>query len=179
MEREMDAVPAMATWGLLVAWAVHDAEEVATAPGWARRARPRLERRLPWVPPAVWDRFTSSQAHMALAVGLMGVLVAAAAADGARTGGRSPLYQFVLTGFGAHGFGHLAAAVATGGYAPGVVTSPSVVLPFAWWARRALRRAGVPQAPVPPAALALIPVAIGAAHSGAAGLLRLRARAAR
>jgi hypothetical protein len=64
----------------------------------------------------------------------------------------------------------------TGGYTPGVVTAPTVVLPFTWWARRALRRAGVPQAPVTPAALALIPVSIGAARVGAAALVRLRGR---
>jgi hypothetical protein len=113
---------------------------------------------------------------MAVAVGLMGVLIAAAAADGARTGGRSGLYQAALAGFGAHAAGHVAASVVTGGYTPGVLTAPTVVAPFAWWARRALRSAGVEPAPVTPATLALVPLSIGAAHAGAAALLRLRAR---
>ena len=169
-------VPAAATWGLLVAWAVHDAEELATTRGWADRARPRLEDRLPRVPPAVWDRLAAAEERMTVAVALMGVLVAAGAWDGVRTGGQGRYYGAALTAFGAHAFGHLAASAVTGGYTPGVVTAPTVVLPFWWWARRALRRAGVPPPPVTPAALALVPVSIGAAHVGAAGLLRLRDR---
>jgi hypothetical protein len=173
---ESSRAPAAATWGLLVAWAVHDAEELAAIPGWTERARPRLERRLPWVRPAVWDRLAAADDQVAVAVALMGVLVAAGAVDGARTGGRGRFYQASLAAFGAHAFGHLAASAVTGGYTPGVVTAPTVVLPFTWWARRALRRAGVPPAPVTPVALALIPVSIGAARIGAAALVRLRGR---
>ena len=84
------------TWGLLLAWAVHDAEELATMPEWVQRARPRLQRRLPWVPAGVWSRLTVTRAHSTVAIVLMGCLVAAAAADGARTGGRSPFFQTVL-----------------------------------------------------------------------------------
>lgn len=73
----------------------------------------------------------------------MGVIVAAAAADGYRTGGRSAFYQTSLNGFGLHGVVHLAQAAATRGYTPGVVTSPLVVIPFTLWARGRLRRAGV------------------------------------
>jgi hypothetical protein len=62
---------------------VHDAEELAAIPGWTERARPRLERRLPWVRPAVWDRLAAADDQVAVAVALMGVLVAA----GARAGG--------------------------------------------------------------------------------------------
>jgi hypothetical protein len=169
-------VPVAATWGLLVAWAVHDAEELAASRGWAERARPRLERRLPGVSPAVWDRLAAADDQLAVAVALMGTFVAAGALDGARTGGRGRFYQAALTAFGVHAFGHLAASAVVGGYTPGVLTAPTVVLPFTWWARRALRRAGVPQPPVTPAALALIPVSIGAARVGAAALLRLRDR---
>lgn len=42
-------VPTAVTWGLFAAWAVHDAEELVTMAGWSDRARPRLERNLPWV----------------------------------------------------------------------------------------------------------------------------------
>src|SRR5699024_12390263 len=42
-------LPHTATWGLLGAWALHDLEELVMIPGWCRRARPRLERALPWV----------------------------------------------------------------------------------------------------------------------------------
>ena len=172
-------VPAAATWGLLAAWAVHDLEELVTAPGWVERAGPRLRRRLPWVPERVWDRVATDRGHTALAIGLVGLLIAAAAADGARTGGRSRLYQLVLAGFGAHAVPHVASAVITGGYPPGLLTTPTVVAPYAWWARRTLRAAGVPAAELPAAALALIPLVIGAAHGGAAGLRRLAAQSAR
>ncbi|MGI5281775.1 HXXEE domain-containing protein [Nonomuraea polychroma] len=73
----MGRVPATVTWGLLAAWAVHDAEEVATMAGWARKARPRLERRFPNVP---WERLEVSQRHVNVAIGLMGGVMAGAAA---------------------------------------------------------------------------------------------------
>lgn len=96
-----------------MAWAIHDAEELATMAGWVERPRPRLDRQLPWVPVGVWERFSVSRKHSAVAIGLMGCLVAAAAARGARTGGRSPLFQAVLTGFGVHTVPHVASAVLT------------------------------------------------------------------
>ncbi|WP_067968161.1 HXXEE domain-containing protein [Nocardiopsis trehalosi] len=167
-------VPAAATWGLLAAWAVHDAEELATMPGWARRARPRLEAALPWVPGRVWDRMDVSPAHAATAIGLMGAIVAAAAADGARTGGRSAFYQAALTAFGLHAVTHAAQAAALRGYTPGAVTAPLVVAPFSLWAWHRLRRAGVPAAPVSPGALLLLPAALGAVHGAAALLTRRR-----
>lgn len=55
-----------------------------------QRARPRLERQLPWLSASVWDRLAVSREHAAVAIGLMGCMVAAAVADGARTDGRSP-----------------------------------------------------------------------------------------
>ncbi len=72
----------------------------------------------------------------------MGTVMAAAAAAGARSGGRSGFYQAVLAGFGWHAVGHLAQAAAVGGYAPGVVTAPVIVAPFSVWAWRRLRAAG-------------------------------------
>jgi hypothetical protein len=81
-------VPAEATWGLLLAWAVHDAEELFTMGGWIDRARPRLRARFPRVPEAVWDRLALTPAQARIAIGTVGVVMAAAAADGARTGGR-------------------------------------------------------------------------------------------
>ncbi|NUO98781.1 MAG: HXXEE domain-containing protein, partial [Nonomuraea sp.] len=109
------------TWGLLAAWAVHDAEELATMAGWTRRARPELERRFPGVP---WERLEASQAQVNVAIGLMGGVIAGASALGARTGGRSPAFQAVLAGFGLHGVVHLAQAAAVRGYTPGAVTAP-------------------------------------------------------
>ena len=92
----------------------------------------------------MWERLGVAPAQAAVAVGLVGTVMAAAAAAGARSGGRSGLYQAVLAGFGWHAVGHLVQAVAMGGYAPGVVTAPVVVAPFSLWAWRRLRTAGVP-----------------------------------
>lgn len=147
-------------------------------PGWAERARPRLQRRLPWVPNGVWERVSVDREHATVAIGLMGCLFAAASARGARTGGRSRLFQAVLTGFGAHALSHLASATLTRGYTPGVVTAPTVVAPFSWWAWRRLRAAGVPVGSISPVAYALVPLSIPAAHAGAALLLRARQRLA-
>ena len=54
-DRSIAPLPRSVTWGLFVAWAVHDAEELWTMAGWADRARPRLERTLPGVPARIWD----------------------------------------------------------------------------------------------------------------------------
>ncbi|WP_017599043.1 HXXEE domain-containing protein, partial [Nocardiopsis lucentensis] len=123
---EPAGVPATVTWGLLGAWLVHDAEELVMIPGWSSRARPRLERNLPWVPGRVWDGLDVSPRRNATAIALMGVLMAAASADGARTGGRSGFYQAALVGFGLHSATHVAQSAVTRGYTPGVATAPLV-----------------------------------------------------
>jgi hypothetical protein len=170
-------VPRTVTWGLLVAWAVHDAEELIAIPRWVAGARPRLQRRLPSVPEHVWRRLSPDQAHTALAIGFMGCLVAAASYAGDRSGGRSALFQGVLTGFGAHVVvPHLATALVTRGYTPGLLTAPTVVAPFALWARRELRKAGVEQAELSASAIALVPLSIGAAHACATACLALARR---
>ncbi|MEV5605905.1 HXXEE domain-containing protein [Streptomyces sp. NPDC052299] len=164
------------TWGLLAAWAANDLEEIATMAGWHRTARPRLRKRLPWVPDRVWDRAAPSQREVNAAIGLMGVLIAAAAADGARTGGRSPFFRTVLAGFGLHGVVHLAQSAAYGGYTPGVATSPTVVIPYSLWALRRLRAADIPVGGARDAALglALLPAAVAGAHAAARVLTRTR-----
>ncbi|MBK3567879.1 HXXEE domain-containing protein [Streptomyces sp. MBT62] len=131
-------------FGLLAAWAVHDLEEVATMPGWARGRVPELRQRYPRVPERVWRRLESTDGReFATAVAVMGGVVALAAADGHRTGGRSAFYQAALNGFGLHALTHMTQSAAVRGYTPGVVTSPLVVVPFTLWARGRLRRAGV------------------------------------
>src|SRR5262245_1063598 len=136
-------VPKQATWGLLGAWVVHDLEELLTMAPTSRRIVARLRARYPQVPDGVWERLEVAPAQAAVAVGLVGGVMAAAAAAGGRSGGRSAFYQAVLAGFGWHAVGHLAQAVAVGGYAPGLVTAPAVVAPFSLWAWRRLRAAGV------------------------------------
>jgi len=49
----------------------------------------------------------------------------------------------MVVGFGLHTVGHVATAVAARGYTPGVVTAPLVAAPFAAWAARRLKAAGV------------------------------------
>ncbi|WP_326663443.1 HXXEE domain-containing protein [Streptomyces sp. NBC_00385] len=173
---EEKKVSGAVTWGLLAAWAANDLEEIATMAGWLRTARPELRKRMPWVPERVWRRTALSQREVNTAIGLMGGIVAAAAADGARTGGRSPFFGTVLAGFGLHGVVHLAQSAAYGGYTPGVVTSPTVVIPYSLWALRRLREAGVPVGGGRTVAtgLAFLPVAVVGVHTAARLLCRRR-----
>jgi hypothetical protein len=70
--------------------------------------------------------------------------------------------------------GHVAQAVAVGGYAPGVVTAPVVAAPFSVWAWWRLRAAGVPAALGRSSAwgMVLLPVTLGAVHLAAHRLTR-------
>jgi hypothetical protein len=174
MATSLAAVPKQMTWGLLGAWAVHDLEELATMASSSRRIVARLRSRYPNIPGGVWQRLEVSPAHVAVAIGLMGTVMTAAAAAGARSGGRSGFYQAVLAGFGWHAVGHVAQAVAVGGYAPGVVTAPVVAAPFSVWAWRRMRAAGVPAELGRSSAWAmvLLPVTLGAAHLAAHWLTR-------
>ncbi|MBM7172779.1 HXXEE domain-containing protein [Streptomyces sp. G44] len=178
--RELDAsggrVGAGVTFGLLAAWALHDAEEVALVPGWAHARVPELRERFPRVPARVWRQLESvDRWEFTAAVAGVGVVVAAAAADGHRTGGRSAFYQAALNGFGLHGVVHLAQAAAVRAYTPGSVTSPLVVIPFTLWARGRLRDAGVLRPTRPGDAvrgLGLAAVATAGTHVLARRLLR-------
>lgn len=156
-----------ATWGLLAAWALHDSEEWLTMGGWLDRARPRLRARFPHVPDRVWDGLRVSPAQARIAITAMGAVMAAAAAQGARTGGRSRFYQAALVGFGLHAGGHVVQALATRGYTPGAVTAPLVAAPFSLWAWRRLGAAGVPRNGRAAAAraLLLLPVSVAACHA--------------
>ncbi len=49
----------------------------------------------------------------------------------------------MLAGFGLHTVGHVASAVGAHDYTPGVVTAPLVAAPFAAWAVRQLKAAGM------------------------------------
>ncbi|MFC7307085.1 HXXEE domain-containing protein [Streptomyces monticola] len=171
-----NGVGAGVTFGLLGAWALHDAEEVALVPPWAHARVPELRERFPRVPGRIWRQLESvDRREFTLAVAGMGVVVAAAAADGHRTGGRSAFYQSALNGFGLHGLVHLAQAAAVRRYTPGSVTSPLVVIPFTLWARGRLRDAGVLRPTRPRDAvqgLALAAAATAGAHVVARRLVR-------
>ena len=76
-------------YGLLLAWAVHDLEEVLAFERWKRTAVPRLRTRFPRVPGLVWQRLESTNAQdFALAVAIVGVFMAMASAAGQASGGR-------------------------------------------------------------------------------------------
>ncbi|WP_030195788.1 HXXEE domain-containing protein [Streptomyces sp. NRRL S-87] len=158
---------------MFAAWAANDIEELLTMAPWSRTAGPRLRARFPRVPERVWARMELTQPQVNAAVGLMAGLIAAAAADGARTGGRSPFFRTVLTGFGLHGAVHMAQSAAYRGYTPGVATSPTVVVPYSIWALNRLRRAGLPPAS-PVLSAALLPLAAGAAQALGGRLARRR-----
>ncbi|MFD7294962.1 HXXEE domain-containing protein [Streptomyces sp. NPDC059897] len=144
MVDEEGAIGRGVTLGLFAAWALHDAEEVLTAPRWVRENVPRLRERWPGVPERVWRGMEGvDEREFAAAVGVMAGIVGAGAVAGWVSGGRSAAYQVMLNGFGAHGLLHIGQAVAVRGYTPGVVTSPVLVVPFTVWARRRLKKAGV------------------------------------
>jgi hypothetical protein len=142
--RSHASVSPVVTYGLLAAWTIHDLEEVLTFGHFTRTAVPRLRERLPTVPERVWRRLESTTpGEFTAAVGIVGLLMAAASAAGQASGGRSKYFQLMLAGFGLHTIGHVKSAVATRGYTPGLVTSPIVAAPFAFWAIRRLKQADV------------------------------------
>jgi len=145
---------------LFVAWAVHDAEERVTM---SANSRALVHAAPSWVPlPQDIRQHGLTQQHVDAALGLMAVVVGAAAVDGVRTRGRSEFFQSALFGFGCHGATHIAGSIAARRYTSGVVTAPIIVLPYWWWARRELARAGVPSRPADPRlALGVGPILIG------------------
>jgi hypothetical protein len=163
---------AVATWGLFVAWLLHDAEELVTMPHWARRNEDRLRRRFPRIPPKVWQRIDVSRAQTNLAIALVGAIVLAAAWAGARTGGHSAFYQIALAAFGAHALLHLGQSALVRGYTPGVLTAPVIVLPFSLWAWSVLPDHGI-DATSAVLALVLIPLVVGGSHGLAHAILKV------
>lgn len=143
MSASQRPVPKSVTWGLLAAWAVHDLEELITMPAASRRAAARLRNSRPRLPDRIVDNIEISPVHAATAIAMMGGVMTAASAAGARTAGRSGLYQTALAGFGWHAVTHLAQVAALRTYTPGAVTAPLVVAPFSLWAWRRLKAAGV------------------------------------
>lgn len=160
-----------ATVGLLVSWTVHDLEEVLTMGRSSRRMFARLPHQVPL--PDGWREHGLPRDQVLAAVGLVGVTVAAASADGYRTGGRSGFYRAALLGYGVHGFGHVAGSLLTRGYTSGVATAPVCVIGFWWWAERTLRAEQVPGRASPRRALALLGV-VPAAHLLAHAVLSAR-----
>jgi hypothetical protein len=136
------AMATVAAWGLFVAFVVHDAEEWVTLPGWLGRNAERLKRIYPRIPSSLLRRWDLPARQVRLAIVVMGAIFALAAADGARTDGRSQFFQVVLIGFGVHALVHVAQAILARAYTPGVITAVLVVAPFSWWAWQQLEWAG-------------------------------------
>lgn len=177
------AVSPAVGYGLVLAWAVHDLEEVLTYGAWRRAAIPRLRARLPRVPERVWRAIESTdERQFALAVAIVGVSMAVAAGAGQRSGGRSEYFQSVLAGFGLHAVGHVTASIGARGYTPGLVSAPVVAVPYTIWATRRLKAAGVwrpASASHVASAIALAVAVLGGSHVLARGLSRLANRRAR
>jgi integral membrane protein len=142
---------------LLVSFAANDGEELVTMssmPSMVADVLSRLPAPLRSLAGSRLKTLTLSRRHVQVGVATMGVLFGVAVLDGVRTAGRSRFYQDAQRIFGLHAYGHMAAALLTRGYTPGVATSPTVVLPVWWLARSRLRRAGVPdRSSLPRAAL--------------------------
>lgn len=127
--------------GLFAAWLLNDIEELVTMRADSAATFASAPQ---WLPiPADLRRQGVSQAHVELAITLMGAFIAAAAADGVRTGARSRFFRTVFTGFGAHGIGHLVTAARARRWTTGSRTAVVVVLPYWWWGHEHLRRAGI------------------------------------
>ncbi|KIZ13855.1 hypothetical protein SNA_32470 [Streptomyces natalensis ATCC 27448] len=126
MPRPRTVSPAF-TLGLFAAWALHDAEEVASGPSCIRENVPVLRERFPQLPEYIWEfmaAFDDREFRAALAV--MALIVGAVAVSGYRSGGHSAFFQSTLDGFGPHGLPHLAQAAAVRGCTPGSATSAGV-----------------------------------------------------
>ncbi|PHP52058.1 HXXEE domain-containing protein [Actinomyces ruminis] len=158
-----------ATLGLAICYLLNDSEELATY----RASSARLLRRAPrWVPLTERVRRDGwSQAHVNLAIALIGIHWVGASLAGYRSGGRSAWFQNAAAAWGLHGFVHLAACAAGRGYVSGALTAPAVIA-YGAWARRTLRRAGVPSRVSVAGVAASLPV-LCAAHTGAELLLAI------
>lgn len=113
-------------------------------PSWSQEAPAQVREVFPQAPDAVVNQLPMSRAEATTAIALTGLVIAAASASGARSGGASKLFQASLVGFGLHAGTHLAQSAVLRRYTPGLVTTPLVVIPYSVWAWRRLKRNGVP-----------------------------------
>ncbi len=140
-------------------------------PGWTQRAADAFDRQ----GLAVYARIVRrSREEIWTAIGLVGIPFALAAADGARTGGRSALYQGALLGYGLHAITHIGASVARRGYTPGVATTPLLVAGFSLAAAGELLRQRVPFHPAAGAVTILLGAWVPVSHAVARRAARAR-----
>ncbi|WP_111836914.1 HXXEE domain-containing protein [Actinomyces bovis] len=157
----------LATLGLGLCYFANDIEELLTM----RSSTAKVVQRLPeWLPlPLSLREQGVNQAHINLAVGLIGMHWVGASLAGFRSGGRSVWFQNAAAAWSLHGFAHIGSSLMMRGYTSGVATAP-LVLGYGVFAFHELRVAGVPKQ-VTPSGVAVSGVALLAAHSGAALLL--------
>jgi hypothetical protein len=157
-----------------VAWVVHDVEEALTMPATTARLASGLERSSRPSVRLLARHARTDEERAALAIALMGVLVAGATARGITTGGRSRFFQYVLAGLHGHVCTHVVLSLSLRCYTTGLFTALAVMLPYGRAARRALRDAQIliegPRPYVRGAAI-LLPAAL-ASHVIAGRLLR-------
>jgi hypothetical protein len=151
----------LATTGLFVAWMVHDLEELLTMSDTSRTLLLQLPDWTP-VPDSIQQQGLTTR-YLATGIATIGLIIAAAAARGYRTQGRSAFYQNTMLAFGLHGLGHLALSLLTRGYTSGVATAPMVVV-FWLWATRALEEAGVTNRRSLRAAIAVLVGSLAVGH---------------
>lgn len=151
-----------ATTGLFVAWCAHDLEELLTMNASTRALLRRLPDGVP-LPSGARQHGLTTQ-YVATGIATVGLVVVAASVRGYRTSARSAFYQNTLLAFGLHGVGHVGISFLAGQYVSGVITSPTIVVPFWLWTSRTLDRAGVPNRRSVPAAVALFAAAASIGH---------------
>lgn len=142
-------------------------------PGWTQRVADDLDRRGLAV---VGQLVRRSRPEVWMAIALVGVPFAVAAAEGARTAGRSPLYQGALLGYGLHAVSHIGGSIAARGYTPGVATTPGLVAGFTVIAGAELARRRVPPHPASTAVALALAAWVPLAHVIARRALRRRIR---
>ena len=133
-------------WVLPAAFVVHDAEELATMPGWVGLHHGKIEALLA----AFGARdaaalLPTTFARAGIAIGcMMAVFVVVTAGVWLRPASAAwrLAYGGVLGAFFLHAFTHVAQSVAFGGYTPGVATALLVVAPASAFVYRSLARRG-------------------------------------
>lgn len=119
---------------LFAAWALHDAEEALTFPATAGYLADLTG----------IDALRMTAKQSVAAIGLVGVVLAAAGVRGARTRGASRLYRSAVAGLEGHVFTHLLSAAVARRYTSGVLTALPIMWPGAAFARRELAELGRP-----------------------------------
>jgi hypothetical protein len=150
-----DKLNPLVNWGLFLAWLSNDIEELATMVDTSEQFEALFaESQIPAIKKlAPFARRTQRETNLEIAA--VGLAMLIASVLGARTDGRSKVFQSALNGLQAHVASHVGLSVVLRGYSSGVVTAVLSVLPYTVWARRRLRERGVLEEGVWPYARAL------------------------